>query len=429
MSEFKITPKEWKIDGKLYKPGDVLVLEGDRAEIEFHNIQASWDNPVTITAKSKTLIKSLNKGGKLMQFFNCKGVRLTGSIDNKDVKNLEISGGDIGEQAIDFTDCSTEIEIDHVHVHDFWGSAINIKTYPTCDKKTWRPNFTMRHIILRDNLVENVRKGEGAYIGCSHYHQSFPLNNCGAVKSALEHAIIGVLVVNNVFRNIGYDGVQVGGATEDCTIVGNVFEDTGTAKIFGQASGIQINPGTNALVENNIINRCTSYGLSIQGRTGTIARHNRIYNTVGGIFAVARENDAGSFLIENNTFVDIQPNAGNFMDYYSNTTLKDNVIHMKSGAPVMKMYNLAKLTDTNNYKAFGISDLLGLDAFGIPTSASKIPAGVGWKDYVKPEPPKPVVTKLFSHALIEKVTTNGVVEYFLTVEDPANFGGFRKKIE
>lgn len=422
MSEFKITPKDWKIDGKLYKPGDVLVLDGDRAEIEFHNIQASWDNPVTITAKSKTIIKSLNKGGKLMQFFNCKGVRLSGSIDNKDVKNLEFFGNGIGEQAIDFTDCSTEIEIDHLYVHDFWGSAINVKTYPTCDKKTWRENFTMRNIILRDNLVEDVRKGEGAYIGCSHYHQSYPLN-CGTIKSALEHAIIGVRVLNNVFRNIGYDGVQVGGATEDCIISGNRLEDTGTAKIFGQASGIQINPGTSAIVENNIINGCTSYGLSIQGRMGTIARNNLIRNTVGGIFTVAREKDAGSFLIENNTFVDILPNAGNFMDYYSNTTLKDNVIHMKAGAPVMKMYS-GKLTDTNNMKLSGNSEQLKLDSDYIPMLGSPIPAGVGWKDFVKPEPPKPVTT--FFHALIERVTTDGKDEFFLTTEEPSTF---RKKIE
>lgn len=408
MSEFKITPKEWKIDGRLYKPGDVLVLEGDRAEIEFHNIQASADNPVTITAKSKTLIKSLNRGGKLLQFFNCKGVRLTGSIDNRDVKNIEISGGDVGEQAIDFTDCSTEIEIDHLHVHDFWGSAINIKTYPTCDVKTWRSNFTMRNIVLRNNLVENVRRGEGAYIGCSHYQQSFPLN-CGSVKSALEHAIIGVRVMNNVFRKIGYDGVQVGGALEDCIISNNEFEETGTSKVYGQASGIQVNPGTKALVEYNIINGCTSYGLSIQGRTGTVVRHNLIKNTVGGIFTVAREGDSGAFLIENNTFFDILPNNGNFMDYYSDTTLKDNVIHMKSVAPAFKQYG-GKLTDMNNYKSFGGSGLLGLDASGVPTAASKIPAGVGWKDYIKPAP---VVIEETGN--VKLITTDGIDAWYLIV--------------
>jgi hypothetical protein len=418
MSEFKITPKDWNIDGKLYKPGDVLVLEGDRAEIEFHNLPA-----VTITARSKTLIKATNKGGKLLQFFNCKGIRLTGSIDNKDVKNIDISGGDIGEQAIDFTDCSTEIEIDHIHVHDFWGSAINVKTYPTCDPRTWRENFTMRNIVLRDNLVENVRKGEGAYIGCSHYHQSFPLASCGAVKSALEHAIIGVRVTNNIFRNIGYDGVQVGGAIEDCIIRGNVCENTGTAKVYGQASGIQVNPGTNAIVENNIVNGCTSYGLSIQGRMGTVARHNLVMNTVGGVFAVAREKDAGSFLIENNSFIDILPNAGNFMDYYSNVTLKNNVIHMKTGAPVMKMYG-GKLTDTGNFKPGGTSAQLALDASGVPTAESKIPAGIGYADYIKPEPK---VTKTYYQALIERVTTDGVDEFFLTAEDYPQV--FRKKIE
>lgn len=413
MSEFKITPKEWKIDGKLYKPGDVLVLEGDRAEIEFHNIQASWDNPITITAKSKVLIKALNKGGKTVQFFNCKGIRFTGSIDNKDVRNLDISGG---TQALDFTDCSTEIEVDHCYIHDFGYSGINIKTYPTCDPKTWRDNFTMRNIIVRDNLVENVKEGEGAYIGCSHYHQSFPLKCANGVTSAKEHAIIGVRVVNNVFRNIGADGIQVGGATENCIISNNVCENTGTNKVYGQASGIQVNPGTNAIVENNVIEGCSSYGLSIQGRMGTIVRHNLIKNTVGGIFTVARENDAGSFLIEHNTFVDILPNAGNFMDYYSNTTLINNVISMKSGIAVFKKYS-GTLTDTNNDKRSGVS--AELDASGIPTAVSKIPAGVGWKEYIAPKPPEPKVTT--EPARAEVVTTDGKDAWFLVSESGKRF--------
>lgn len=415
--DYKIGPKEWNIDGSLYKPGDVLILEGDRAEMQFRNLQASSDNPITITAKSLVKIKALNKGGKLLQFFNCKGVRLTGSIDNKDVKLLDISGGDIGEQAIDFTDCSTEIEMDHLYVHDFWGSAINVKTYPTCDPRTWRDNFTMRNIVLRDCLVENVRKGEGFYGGCSHYHESFPLKCASGVTSAKEHAIIGVRVTNNVFRNIGYDGVQVGGAIEDCVISGNVCENTGTAKIWGQASGIQVNPGTKALVENNIINGCTAYGLSIQGRTGTIARHNLIKNTVGGLFTVAREGDAGSFLIENNTFLDILPNAGNFMDYYSNTTLRNNVIHMKAVAPVFKKYG-GTLVEENN-KWFTATDVLKIDASGVPLADSPIPTGVGWKDYVKP---LPVVFKEAGN--VELITTDGIESWYLTTPS-----GKRKKIE
>lgn len=411
--DYKIGAKEWNIFGTGYKPGDRLILEGDRAEIQFTGLKGTEQAPITVTALSKVVIKGVNAGGRVVQFIACEHVRFTGGEDML----IEVTGG---TQAVDFRELTTDCEADHLYIHDVGYLGIGMKTDPTCDPKTHRGAFVLNRPRIHHCRFVNIRTGEAIYIGESHYAGTFPLKNCpSGATSAKEHDVAGVEVYDNTFENIGRDAIQVGAATGGGYIRRNIIKNAGMTKEYGQASGIQVNPGSVLDISDNVIDGCSSYGIILQGRMGTTVRRNLIKNTVGGVFTVARENDPGSFLIENNTFLDILPNAGNFMDYYSNTTLKNNVIHMKSVAPVFKKYGGA-LVDENNYKAFGVSDLLRLDASGVPMATSKIPSGVGWKDYVKPVP---VVTKTVSPALIEKEVTEGVVKYYLITEN-----GYRKEL-
>jgi len=412
MSDFKISPKEWNIDGRLYKPGDRLILEGNRSEIQFTGLRGTAENPIMVTALQPVVVKAITPGGRVMNFMNCQYIRLTGDPLGAGAFNIEITGGG---QAIDFRELSSDVEIDHVRIHHVGYSGINIKTDPTCDPKTWRGNFTLKNVSVHDNIIEDLTDGEGIYIGESHYHQTFPLKNCSSgVTSAKEHDVENVSVIRNVIRRVGADGIQVGAAIKGAVISGNTVEDFGKKGVYGQSSGIQANPGTVAVIENNEIIKGTSFGIILQGRMGTVVRNNRVVGTVGGIMTVARENDAGTFTVERNTFQDI---TGTGVEAYSNTIFQNNVLQMRSGT-LFKKYG-GTLTDKSNSVLVGDSSALKLDASGVPLADSPITAGVGWKDYVKPAPK---ITK--EVGAVELITTDGIEEWYLTTSS-----GKRKKIE
>lgn len=416
MSEFRIPTTQWKIDAAAMgiKPGDRLILKGTYRDTLFLNLKGSVEKPIQIVPDGEVTFLASGKGSKVVSAEN------TQSIVFGDKNGRFIVTG--GTHSMDFRLFSTNIELCFVTLKDTGYSGLNIKTDVSCDPKTQSGNFLLQDVNVHDILVDGCLDGEGGYIGLSHFHLPISMSCSGKSVQVKEHEVKNVQVIDSIFRNIGRDGLQLGSCTSGGYIARNRVENTGLKKEYGQASGIQLNPGTLALVEGNIINNCGSYGLIFQGRMGSVARRNLIRNTIGGVFTVARENDPGSFLIENNTFIDISPADGNFMDYYSNTTLKNNLIHMKSGSPIMKMYNGAKLTDTDNKRYTGDVSALKLDSDYVPMAGSSIPAGVGWKDFVKPipEPPKP--TK--EVGAVELITTDGIQEWYLTTPS-----GKRKKIE
>ncbi len=295
MSDIIIKPSDWNIDAVKYgiKPGDRVILQGpNRDAIEFHNLIGTKDKPIIITATDKVLVKRAGTGGRVMQFSNCDYFRITGTDNNL----LEITGGGHG---VTVSNMSNHVEIDHLYIHHVGYSGIDITNYPTCDPKTWRGAYTMEDILVHDNRITDLTDGEAIYIGPSHYHSSFPLSGCpSGVKSALEHDVKNVQVVNNYIDRIGADGIQVGGATGGKTVEkqeisgiirGNEVRNTGLKKVASQASGIQANPGSALVIEGNIVDGCTNFGIIVQGRTSTVVRRNRISNTVGGIMTVARE--------------------------------------------------------------------------------------------------------------------------------------------
>lgn len=402
--DYKIGPKEWNIFGTGYKPGDRLILEGDRAEIQFTGLKGTEQAPITVTALSKVVIKGLNAGGRVVQFIGCEHVRFTGG----EGMLIEVTGG---TQAVDFRELTTDCEADHLYIHDVGYLGIGMKTDPTCDPKTHRGAFVLNRPRIHHCRFVNIRTGEAIYIGESHYAGTFPLKNCpSGATSAKEHDVAGVEVYDNYIENCGRDGIQVGAAVGGGYVRRNYIKNAGMTKEYGQASGIQANPGSVLDISDNVIDGCSSYGIILQGRMGTVVRRNLISNS-GGIMTVAREKDAGSFLIENNTFLNI---SGNAVEHYSNTTLRNNVFQV-TGTKI-KNYG-GTLTEQNN-KWFGISEQLKLDSNAVPMADSPIPAGVGWKDYV---PPKPVVTK--EGATLELITTDGIQEWWMVSET-----GKRKKI-
>jgi hypothetical protein len=354
-----LKPTDWNIDATKYniKPGDRIILTGGiRNEIQFTGIKGTKEAPIIVTALEKIVIKGLNKGGRVVIFSGCDYVYVDGGPNQL----IEVTGG---TQGIDFRDLSNHPKINGVYFHDIGYLGVGMKTDPTCDKRTWRGNFTLYDPVVTNCRFENIMTGEAIYIGESHYATSFPLNCSDGTKSALEHDVSGVVVQNNTFKNIGRNGIQVGAATGGGIISDNNLHGCGMTKEYGQSSPIEINPGSALIVEKNLIDGAPEFAISLQGRTSTVVRYNDVRNAKGGVFTVAREaTDKGSFLIHNNTFTGI---TGNFMDYYSNTTIRDNIIQ---GSTIMKRYG-GTLTDINNVKSATL-DALKLDVNLVPTEGS-----------------------------------------------------------
>lgn len=298
------------------KPGNkICFANGQRADIMIMNVHGTAAQPVVFTnmCDGKVLIKGNAGTGRLIYMGNVSYVRITGSANPSEAYGIEVQ---TGVQGIDFRDLSTNVEADHLYLHDLGYSGINAKTDPTCDPATWRGNFTMRDVLIHDNKIINTG-GEGIYIGESHYHTTVTVTPCNL--QAQEHEIIGCQIYNNILQNIGRDGIQVGSVTSGGFIHHNSIYNFATLHLGYDASGIQINPGTNANIYNNVIDLGYGFGVFAGGRGGSHLYNNIISNCgMGGITSAAYAPvDVSGFIFSNNTLVN---NANLGIQSYANNT-------------------------------------------------------------------------------------------------------------
>lgn len=411
-----LRPADWNISASKYavRPGDRLIMSGDRKEIEFHDLQGTAEKPIIITSLGPIKIGAKNPGGRVMMFSNCQYVRLTGDPDGNGSMNIVINGGG---QAVDFRDLSQHVEADHLDITTGY-SGINVKTDPSCDPKTWRGNFVLDGVYLHHNRV-STKTGEGFYVNESHYHsvgsiQGGPCAN--GVTTAQEHEGKNVLIEDNVIVTSGADGIQVGAViTGTCVIRRNIVLKYGTANGWGQTAGIILNPGTIADVYDNKIDTGTGFAIQDQGPGGSKIHDNLILNPgMGGVFsavyAIAGFTTTDTDQIYNNTIVNAK---GSVLEYYNGVIFKNNLYSLAGGAvPYKKGGSSGVLIESGNTQLSAISGML--DASYAPIVGA-VPAGVGYK-------PIPVIIKEAARA--ELVIENGIESWYLISDS-----GKRKKIE
>ena len=353
------------------KPGmTVCFADGQRGPIEFHNVNGTAAEPITFISCGGTTIKGTG-GQRDVQFYNSSFIKFMGNVGP-----IDITGGGHG---IYFRDLSTDVETAFINFHDIGYSGFEAKTDPSCDPKTWRGAFVLRNVKVHDCTFKNMNTGEAIYIGESHYDgvgaiQGGPCFT--GVKTAQEHEVIGVWVYNNNFENIGHDAIQVGACTSGGYIYNNKIYNFGMTNEFGQMSGIQINPGTNAEVYNNWIEKGPGYGIFGGGRGGSKIHHNLIIGTGkttdgGGILLAKYQpfDDAG-FQVYNNTLLDIKRIGVEVYPETGNNNLYDNIINVSSGLLVKLNGPNTKLLDKGNVKVVGASSLVKLDPNYVPLPTS-----------------------------------------------------------
>lgn len=297
---------EWMFDGaaKKVKPGDrICFASGTRLPIVLFNIKGSPGNPVILTnmCDGKVTISGTALHPYGVEVHKSSNFIFSGAGNPNEQYGIEIKGPVMG---IDLRDLSSDFEVDHLKITNLTYAGIVAKTDPTCDPATWRGNFVLRNTSFHDNYISDVQ-GEAFYIGNSHYHTTVSVVCADGIKQVQEHEVVGVKIYNNIVKNTGNDGIQVGGATSQCYIHHNNIYNVGTSNGYGQQSGIQINPGTNAECYNNIIDKGTGYGIFAGGRGASHLYNNLITNHMqGGILAQDYPPvDTRGFIIANNTLI------------------------------------------------------------------------------------------------------------------------------
>jgi len=373
-SDILLRSADWNIQAAKYgvKPGDRLILSGNRLEIEFHDLQGTAENPIIITALDPIVINAKNPGGRVVAFYNCQYVRLTGDPMGTGSVNIKIDGGG---QAVDFRDLSQHVEADHLDITTGY-SGLNAKTDPTCDPKTWRGNFVLDGVYFHHNRI-STKTGEGIYINESHYHSVGAIQGgpCASGQTtALEHEGRNVIVEYNTITTSGADAIQVGAVPSGtCWIRYNIVNSYGTAGAYPQNAGIILNPGTVAEVYGNTINTGTGFGLQLQGPGGSYVHNNLLINCGtkdgGAVMQVNYIPNGKTDRVVSNTFLNTS-RVG--LEYYGPLEFTNNILNTKTGVPLYKLAGSAgKITSkAGTIELVGDPSLLKLDASYAPTKDS-----------------------------------------------------------
>ena len=266
--------ESYVFDGALenVQPGDLVCIKPSNIKsIIFKNINGSANNYVTIqNCGGQVVLGGPNVNNGIL-FLASRYFRLSGTGDVDNQYGIKIVETQMGTQGIAATGLSSDIEMDHIEIHNAGYTGIMIKTDPSCDNdNALRPNFTLYNVELHDLYIHDL-SGEGIYLGNSFYTGTTVY--CNTQK--YPHDVKNVRIYNNKFENTGREAIQVGGATEDVEVYDNEIYNYGTGNVSSQNGGIQFGKGTTGKLYNNYIENGSGAAVVIQG-----IGENYIFNNV-----------------------------------------------------------------------------------------------------------------------------------------------------
>ena len=335
--------------------------------MEFHNIVGTPDQPIIIKNCGGPVKIVADDKWHAIRTQNSKYFRITGGTV-PGVYGINVQGGEMG---LKLDGLSTNFEIDHVEVSNAGFAGIMAKTDPTCNDSTIRGNFTMYDVLLHDNYIHDTG-GEGFYVGNSFWDGMD--RSCG---KRLPHEIKGLKLYNNVVKNTGWEGIQVGCAIEGTEIYNNTINNFGTANIRHQNNGMQIGSGTGGLVYNNLIRKGPGNGMIVLG-TGDNVIYNNIIVDAGsnGVFCDERFTPGEGFKFVNNTILNPgQDGIRLYAELVPMNTIVNNIIanpgtiasytnvnsRTSDDAFVYLMSDDVKVKMSNNLYANTVEELLFVD--------------------------------------------------------------------
>lgn len=344
--KFFIDSSKKNIDGvsMSVQPGDSLfIIAGPRVVLRFVNLKGSAEKPIVIVNCGGVVEIENESYGYGISINNCSFVHLTGTGDQNSKYGFKISKTRLGASGVSAGDMSTNYEIDHIEACNTGFAGITAKTNPTCSGVDNRGAFVQENTSIHDNYFHNTY-GEGMYIGHSFY-SGYSVLCDGEKISLLPHEIHGLRIYNNVIDSCGWDGIQVGCATENCEIYNNTVTNYGTGMVPAQHTGIQIGGGTSGLCYNNSIIKGSGPGIAVFGIGDNLIYNNIIvdagYNyfpedktiQIYGIFCDDRTTVSNKFFhFINNTIINPKTDGIKFYPRLSSNNKIYNNIILKPGS-------------------------------------------------------------------------------------------------
>lgn len=255
-------------------PGDTInLLKGHRYYLLLKNINGNKDSVITIRNYNGTVIIDTNFYYGI-KFDLSSFVKLSGAgVDSikYGIQILKVNGA-----GISVDNKSTDVEIENIEISNTPIAGIYAKTDPDCSFTAVRDSFEMYNISIHDNYLHDIAN-EGMYIGSSFY--TGETLNCNDKDTLIyPHVIEGVKVYNNIIKNTGWDGIQVGSAISDCEIYNNYISNDSYEGYYNQMSGILIGGGSKCDCYNNIIADGKGDGIEVLGLGDEMIYNNLIIN-------------------------------------------------------------------------------------------------------------------------------------------------------
>ncbi|MEP2771628.1 MAG: right-handed parallel beta-helix repeat-containing protein [Fulvivirga sp.] len=285
-------------------PGSTIGIKGgNRDVINIQNFNGTATKPFYFTNCDGQAIISLSDSPEAIRIRNSSHVRLTGT-GSSDQFGLVIANGAHGVRAYQKAD---NLEIDHLEVMNV-GVGIWAVTRPLCDGSLNQGTYVQENIKIHHNYVHDVH-GEGMYIGGSKWDVGFNNNDCPGEK-LLQADLKGIHVYNNIVEDTGWDGIQVGGAIEDCEIYNNIVRNYGLENVTIHQAGLMINPGTTGKIYSNFIEGGTGNAIHIIGFDNLVYSNVILNCKANAVHLGDRDPFSGkSYRIVNNTFINISGDA------------------------------------------------------------------------------------------------------------------------
>ncbi len=287
------------------EPGDrVCVSGGERPFLRIQGFMGTAEAPITvINCDGVVRIHNEDRAYALVIEGASEHVRVTGTGDASTEYGFRISAPDTDPYpgvGVWIQGRATDIEVDHMEVFDTGFAGVMAKTDPDCDDRPFWDGFVQRNTHLHHLWVHDTG-GEGFYIG-STQGNGYNRTCDGSAVNIPHHDLLGVDVHDVLIEDTGWDGIQIGFAT-DCTFHDSIIRRVGLERVEFQQQGLQLGSSI-CEVRRNDIRDGSAMGIIVLDVGSTLIADNVIANFEGdGIYANPREGAAGTYTFIHNTIV------------------------------------------------------------------------------------------------------------------------------
>ncbi|WP_028978775.1 LamG-like jellyroll fold domain-containing protein [Sporocytophaga myxococcoides] len=280
--------------------------------------------------------------GYAFKFFNSENVRLSGT-GSSDQYGIVLSGANI---TLVLGDTTTRVEVDHVDIRNSGFCGLMAKTDNALVKVQGGNNnpagFVMKNIYIHDNYIFNT-DAEGMYIGNTNWA---PGNS--------QHNLDSIFVYNNIVRDAGAEGIQIGASPAGRSYVYNNYINGFGRKYqtfaLYQNNGLQLGTGFSGRCYNNFIygypgDEFTQNGLVCVGLGNVYIYNNVVANAKdNGIYVGSNnaESKAKPFYVFNNTIVNPSHDGIRLQEVGSSVNKISAFVYNNLGANIPAGYSLVK---------------------------------------------------------------------------------------